>query len=169
MLYLGNFFGVVAIILFICCYQLKTRRKIIVCNTMSRCFYVLQYLCLGAYSGAILDAIAAVISAIVTKKDTNNKKFMIISISVLYVLIIGVSIYFYTNIFSVFSFFGVTFELMAFLFTKEKHIRIVSLAAAPFWLIYNFAYMAWSSALGNIFVIISIIISIYRYDFKKQK
>ncbi len=166
MLYLGNFFGVVAIVLFILCYQLKTRRKIIVCNTVSRCFYVLQYLCLGAYSGAVLDAIAAIISAIVTEKDSKHKYIRFVSVFVLYALIVCMSILFYTNIFSIFSFFGVTFELMAFLFTKEKYVRIVSLVAAPFWLIYNCAYMAWSSVAGNIFVTISIIISIYRYDIK---
>ena len=52
---------------------------------------------------------------------------------------------------------------------KRKNIRILSLFSAPFWLIYNFANSAYSSVVGNVFVMVSIAIAMIRLDFNPGK
>lgn len=168
MVYIGNFFGFLAILLFVASFQLKKRQAIIVCNTVSRLFYVVQYLFLGAFEGAIIDFIAMLISALVVKKDGAYKKVKVTASYLLYIAIIASSILLYKNIFSIFSFLGVTLELAALLFNKEKHIRMLSLAAQPLWLIYNAHFKAYSSVAGNVITITSIIIALVRYDIKKK-
>lgn len=163
-IYVGNFLGFVAISLFVLSFQLKSRKLIIVCNTVSRFFYVLQYIVLGAFSGAILDTVATVFSALVVNKDSACKRLKNILLILLYCVIVVFSILLYADIYSVFSFLGVSFELSAFLFIKEKNVRIVSLASQPFWFVYNLHYLAFSSVLGNCLAIISIVVSILRYD-----
>ena len=164
LLYIGNILGAIAILLFVCSFQLKTRKEIIVLSTVSRLFYVLQYICLGAYTGAITDFVAGIISVFVVKPDKNYKKGIVF---LLYIVIVISSIMLYKNFFSIFSFIAVTLEIIAIMFKKEKTVRIISLLAQPCWLIYNCYYMAWFSALGNFISIFSIVFALYRYDFKK--
>ena len=63
---------------------------------------------------------------------------------------------------------GVLLETNALWMSREKHIRWFSLAALPFWLFYNLRCGAYSSALGNILVIGSIVMAIIRYDVKEK-
>lgn len=172
MVYIGNFFGFLAVALFVSSYQLKKRKAIVVCNTVSRLFYVIQYLFLGAFEGAIIDFIAMLISALVVKKGGEGKRIRLIAAILLYLGIIASSAVLYKNIFSLLSFLGVSLELFSLLFSKEKNIRIFSLAGQPFWLIYNAHFSAWSSVVGNVITIISIIVALIRYDIigkKKQE
>ena len=167
MVFIGNLFGFVAIVLFILSYQFKTRKAIIICNMTSRCFYVVQYILLGAWSGAVFDFMAMLISAVTAKGEKSWKQYALLA--VLYAVIVVAGIMLYVNIFSILSLIGVTFELAAFLLTKERDVRLVSLAGQPFWITYNFAYRAWSSVLGNIITVVSIIVALIRYDFKGSK
>ncbi len=162
MVYLANAAGVLAILLFVLCFQFKKRPAIILCNIASRVFYVLQYLLLGAWSGAALDFLAALISAAVTDKN-RHKKLKTVIVALLYAVVVAVSILLYQNVFSLLAFIGVSFEIGSMLFTKERHIRIFSLISQPFWLVYNGYHLAWSSAAGNVFTIISIVVSLIRY------
>ena len=50
----------------------------------------------------------------------------------------------------------------------ERAIRIVSLFAAPFWLVYNALALAYGSAIGNAITIVSITVAIIRYDILKK-
>ncbi|MBQ9112738.1 MAG: YgjV family protein [Clostridia bacterium] len=63
--------GLSAVGTFLLSYQQKKRRNIIFCNVLSRCLYIVQYLLLGAISGAILDILGAVASVIAEKKDSS--------------------------------------------------------------------------------------------------
>ena len=62
-----------------------------------------------------------------------------------------------------FALAGVLLEINALWLTSEKAIRWVSLFSAPFWFAYNFFSCAYGSALGNVFMMISIIIAMIRY------
>lgn len=166
---IAQILGIMAVIAFLLSFQFKTRRSIILVNLTSRIFYILQYIFLGAFEGAILDFIGLVSSFIARNKEkeyiANYYKGFIISINII-LLIAGILVY--ENIFSLFAMIGIFFEIMALFFTKEKNIRILSLISAPFWLVYNFANAAYGSAVGCVLVIVSIVIAMFRLDLKKN-
>ena len=60
--------GGLAVAAFLFSYQQKKRNNIILFNTVSRCLYILQYLLLGAFSGAVLDVMGAISSVAAGKK-----------------------------------------------------------------------------------------------------
>ena len=162
--------GIMAVITFLMSFQFKTRRNIIVVNLVSRLLYILQYIILGAFEGAILDFMGFVLSFFAKYKDSKiiSKKlnfFVIISNIVLLI----VSLFLYENIFSLFAMCGIIFEVTALWLTKEKNIRILSLCAAPFWFTYNFANRAYGSCLGNILTLLSISVAMARMDIDKNK
>ena len=169
-MFLGQALGVLAVVTFLLSFQFKTRRNIIAVNLTSRLLYILQYICLGAFEGAVLDFMGLLTSFFAGYKE---KKFVARHfkwiIAVIDLILVAVGLCMYENVFSLFAIFGIVFEVTALWLTKEKNIRILSFFAAPFWLAYNLANSAYGSVVGNVFVMISIGIAMARLDFGKKE
>ena len=165
---MAHILGILAVATFLWCFQLKSRKNIILVNLISRMLYILQYVLLGAFEGATLDFMGFATSFFAQHKDKPfiKKYFKVIVVGVNILLII-VGLALYENIYSLFAILGIVFEVTALWLTKEKNIRLLSLAAAPMWLVYNLANGAYFSNFGNVFVMISIGIAMYRLDRKE--
>ena len=166
---LANIIGIAAVAMFVLSYQLKTRRGILLFNAGSRVFYVLQYILLGAFEGAVLDIVALLVSVLARHKDSGwLKKHPGLTIVGANVFVVAMGLLLYQNIFSLLPIFGVLFETGALWLNKERQIRCVSFFGAPFWLIYNLISGAYGSAVGNVMAMVSIGIAILRYDLLKN-
>lgn len=166
---IGNIIGVSAVVMFVLSYQLKTRKRIILFNAASRVLYVLQYILLGAFEGAVLDIIALLVSILAQNKEKGwLSRHPGLTVWGANLFVVGMGLLFYQNIFSLLPIFGVLFETGALWLTKEKQIRLVSFFGAPFWLAYNLIYIAYGSAIGNVMTMVSIGLAILRYDMKKK-
>ena len=161
--------GVLAVVLFLLSYQQKTRMRIILFNTVSRVLYILQYILLGAYEGAVLDILGAVSSIVAGRKHVGFvKKHARLLLILIDVVIIGAGICLYENVYSLLPIAGVLLHTTAFWIEDEKIIRRVSLAGSPFWFVYNFSEAAYGSALGDLLTIGSILIAMFRYRKKEE-
>lgn len=168
-MYLATFFGVLAVVLFVLSYQIKSRKKLIAANALSRVLYVIQYILLHAFEGALLDMTAFFVSLLCHKRDSKFiKKHFVLTVIASNLAIIGIGLITYKNAFSLLPILGVIFETLALWLRKERHIRFVSLAGAPFWLAYNLYTSAYGSAIGNVITLVSILVAILRYDIKKE-
>ena len=166
----ANIVGVCAVIMFVLSYQMKKRQNIVLCNVISRVLYVAQYLLLGAFEGAVLDIVGVFASVLAQNKDSKYiKKYQTAVIIGVNVVIVAAGLLLYENVFSLLPMFGVLFHTGAFWFSNEKKIRFMSFAGSPFWFAYNFISGAYGSCIGDILSMVSIAISMYRYDFKKQQ
>ncbi len=164
---LANIIGILAVILFVLSYQLKARRSIILCNVLSRALYVVQYLLLGALSGAVLDILGMGVSLLAQKKDLpfirRHLPFVIIAADL---CIVGAGILLYENLFSLLPVLGVLLHTGAFWMTRERNIRRVSFLGSPFWLVYNLYSRAFGSAVGDVMTMVSVAVAIVRYDIR---
>ncbi len=162
---IANVVGILAVIMFVLSYQFKTRRKIIFFNGGSRVLYVLQYILLFAFEGAVMDIVALIVTVLAERKDTKLlSKHPKVLIIVCNLFVVGIGLLFYKNVFSLLPILGVLFETGALWLKNEKHIRIVSFFGAPFWLAYNLVFGAYGSLIGNIMTMVSIGLAIFRYD-----
>ena len=157
--------GLCAVCFCLLCYQFRNRKAIIACNVISRILYVLQYLLLFAFEGAAMDLSAIPASMLAARKHTpfvlKYKGLLCLSGNVVVVAMGGI---FWENVISLLPIIGVLFEINALWMTKEKHIRLVSLASVPFWMSYNLLCGAYGSVIGNVLMIISIGTAMYRHD-----
>ncbi|MBQ3075641.1 MAG: YgjV family protein [Clostridia bacterium] len=165
--------GLLAVATFLLSYQQKKRSNIILFNVISRCLYILQYLLLGAFSGAVLDILGAVASVVAGKKQTpfvkKHLKLVILSMNAL-IVCAGIAIAVGNrSVLDLFSLAGVLLHTGAFWLSSEKIIRRISLAGSPFWFIYNFLSRAYGSAIGDLLTIGSILLAMYRHREKKQE
>ena len=156
--------GTLAVLLFLGSYQLKSRKNIIFCNTLSRILYILQYILLGEFIGAVMD-VSAIPSSVLAEKKENPivKRYRIPIIIAVNFLIVALGAAFWENALSLLPIFGVLFETVALWFSRERTVRLMSLLGAPFWLSYNLICGAYASAIGNVLTIISILTALYRY------
>lgn len=168
--YIANAVGAVAAVIFVLSYQQKTRKWIVLLGAISRILFVVQYVMLGAFEGAVLDVIGALAGVLAERKENRFiKKVLPFIIVAIHLTILGVGIWLYVDIFSIFVIAATSLHVAALWFSKEKTIRRLSLAGSPCWLVYNIASKAYPSAASDSFVIISIIVAMFRYDFKKGK
>ena len=169
MKYLALIIGVAAVIFYFVGYLQKSRKSIIIFNATSRVLYILQYVLLGAFEGAVLD-VAGIISSLLAQKKhlpfiKKHIRIFFIGVNVI-IVIMGLLIY--ENLYSLLPIIGVLFHTGAFWIDDEKTIRRVSFLGSPFWLIYNFVSGAYGSCIGDILSMVSIGISIIRYDIKRK-
>ena len=167
-----QFIGLLAVATFLLSYQQKKRKNIILFNVISRCLYILQYLLLGAFSGAVLDILGAVASVVAGKKHTGLiKKHLTLVILLMNGLIVaaGLTIAIINRSWlDLFSLAGVLLHTGAFWLSSEKIIRRISLAGSPFWFVYNFLSHAYGSAVGDLLTMGSILLAMYRHREKKS-
>jgi hypothetical protein len=125
---------------------------------------------LGAFEGAVLDVAGIISSLLAQKKEIKfikkHTKLVFVTVNL---LIIGLGMLTYENIYSLLPIAGVLLHTSAFWIDNEKNIRRVSFLGSPFWLAYNFISGAYGSCIGDILSMVSIGISIYRYDVRAPK
>lgn len=162
--------GILAVILFLLSYQQKKRLNIITFNAISRMLYIVQYILLGAFEGALLDVLGTISSVAAQNKEKSFIKKHIRTIVVfINCVMVASGLVLYKDIFSLFPVVGVMLHTSAFWISDERIIRKVSFLGSPFWLIYNLASCAYGSAIGDILTMLSIGIAICRYDIKGNK
>ena len=167
--YIAFIVGITAVTIYLLGYQQKTRKRIILFNATSRVLYILQYILLSAFEGAVLDTAGIISSVLAGKKDLPiiKKHFKLFVIGVnLMIVLLGLTTY--KNIYSLLPIGGVLLHTSAFWITDEKRIRQVSLLGCPFWLIYDLISGAYGSAIGDALSIFSLLIAMFRYDFKRN-
>jgi hypothetical protein len=162
--------GLVAVTVFLLSFQQKTRGKIIAFNATSRVLYIVQYILLGAFSGAVLDVLGIVASLLAGVRDNPKlKRYMKLLIPLMYIAFIVAGVFTYKSPLDLFALFAVMLHTGAFFLTDERKIRMLSLAGSPLWLVYNLTSLAIGSAIGDALSICSIGIAIYRYDYLPHK
>jgi len=161
--------GLAAVFFFLLSYQFPKRNAIIACNVVSRVLYILQYLLLLAFEGAAMDISAIPSSVLAARKHTpfveNHKWSILIGVNA---FVLGIGFLVWQDLLSWVPIVGVLLETNALWLSREKYIRLFSLASLPFWLFYNLRCGAYGAALGNVLVIISIISAMLRYDVSSQ-
>lgn len=166
----ANILGILAVGMFVFSYQLKTRKMLIFFNAGSRILYVLQYILLGAWDGAVMDSVAFLVSIVAERRKQGwVARHTKLTITFANLAIIVAGLLFYKNPLTLLAIAGVLFETGALWLTKEKSIRILSFFGAPCWLIYNLFVGAYGGAAGNVLTVVSIGLAIIRNDIKKKE
>ena len=157
--------GLLAVAFFVLSYLQKRRGVILAFNLTSRVLYVVQYLLLGAFEGAVLDVLGAASGAVAQSDERDfikkNKKLIFVGINTV-IIVAGVLLY--QNIFSLFPLVGILLQTDALWLKKEKYIRIVSMLGCPFWFTYNFVSGAYGSCIGDVLSFAALGVSLVRYD-----
>lgn len=159
--------GLIGAIVLIVSIQFEHKKNIIISLAIANMLFVISFLLLNAYSGAIICLIAAIEAIINYAYDVKKKKFpkILIPIYVIIPLICGVLTYkTYVDIFPIIC---SMLSVLLILQTKEKYIRIITLVSIVLWITYDMLVSAYTTMLSDCFFLISTTIAIIRYDILK--
>lgn len=167
-----NFFiqiiGIVAVCFFISSIQLKNKKDLLFFQLLANIFYAIEYFLLNANVAAFMN-ITSVIRCIILKNcDQKNKKppFYLLFILVTIIILLGCF-----NVKEIIDLIPICIVLLYTISTWQdnmKIIRILFIVASIFWIIYNIYVGAYTILIGNAFELISGIISLIRFDLKKD-
>lgn len=172
LLIISQVIGLVAVALYLISFQLKKRRQIVWVTCLSNALYVLQYVLLGAFSGAVMDFLSALCSFFAGKKNAPRfrryAKWIAFS-SLALIVVAGVFLAVaQQDPIELLPIAGALLQTGGLWFEDEQTIRKFGLASAPFWLCYNFISQAYGAALGSVLAICSSVAAMVRYRKNKS-
>ena len=148
--------------------QLKTKKQILLTIVVSNFLFIISYILLGAFVGALtcgIVAIEIIINTILESKENKTPKPLIISYLIISILL-GITTY--TSLVDCLPILASVFFVFTLRQSKEKYVRLLIFGNLTSWIIYDFLVKAYLAGISDLFVISSTITAIIRYDIKKD-
>ena len=164
---IGQLVGVIALALAVISFQQKTRKYILTFQLLANIAFVLHFSLIGAYTGALLNAVAMLRSIVFVNKEkrwADKRQWLY----VFCVLSIFAGVVTWEAWYSVLPIAGMICSSVAFWVKKPKNVRLISFPSSPLWLIYNLLGKSYAGVLTEIINMTSIIIAIIRLDLKNE-
>ncbi len=146
----------------------KNRKNMLIFLMFDNLFYFVQYILLGAFSGAIVNVIGLFRVLFFRKKDETKlfKSNLILYIIIFLYIVSGfVS---YSGINSLILIFVSIFYSYILWLDNPRHIRIGSAVMLLIWCIYNISVMAYVSAMFDGMLFVFAFMSFIKIDILKK-
>lgn len=168
MFILAQISSFISMIVNIIAVQLKTKKQMLLTIIVANLFFVISYLLLGAYAGALIYGILdieIIINMLLENKGKRTPKSLI----VVYIIIsIIIGIFTFNNVIDILPIIAAIFFIFTFRCRKEKYVRFLILENLISWIVYDFFVSAYLAVISDVFIAVSTIIAIIRYDIRKE-
>lgn len=167
--YVAQVFGVCGVIFSFLSMQMKSKKKIMIFLLLLNLSSALNFLFLDSLSGSLVSFLAVIETVINYLFDSKNQKIpiYIIAFYVVVNLILGFSTY--QSLIDIFPIICALIFCATVCVKQESSIRKLMFANQCFWLVYDLTVKAYMFSVSNVLTIISIIISYFRFDYKRRK
>ena len=159
--------GFAGLLVNIFAFQFKKHNHIVYSKMTSELLFSIQYIFLGAWTAAVLDFISVIRNLIFCRLVKKN-------ISTTPVILVFGLFVIATGIFT-FDGFGSLLPITAKLLTtvsygmkNERLLRLITLPSCIMWAVYNLAVGSIAGAIADSLTLGSLLIAMYKFDFKKQ-
>lgn len=157
--------GIIGSIIMIISYQCKKPKNLIVMQGFGGLMFSINFLMLGAYTGALLNAINVVRSIAFAKIKIKSKLVP----AVLILMYVTATVFSFNGALSVLVLLAQSLGTILFYIGKDKPLKIGSLAfVSPAWLIHNAITKSIGGIICESFDIISLIVYMIRTRFFRK-
>ena len=155
--------GVLGIIASIVSFQCKKHNRILIFRTLNEFLFAIQYILLGAYTGAAMNIVGCVRNTIFSKLVEHKKdtKVYVIIFSILFTLF---GIITWQGPKSVLIIVAKVLSTLAYGNKNTTAVRCIVLITSSSWLIYNIFVNSIAGAACEIFTLVSLVTGIIRLD-----
>ena len=149
-------------------FQQNDRKKILICQTIGNSFFCIHYFLLGTFTGAVLNAISATRAMIYFNRE---KKFFNSPVWLWFFMVVSAvaGVLTWEGTISILPTVGMVIGSVSVWVKKPRYIRILCFIPSPMWMTYNIVSNSIPGIITEAFVMISILISIVRYDILKKE
>ena len=173
---IAQIIGIVAMTMNIISFLQKEHKTIILFQFFGSSLFVINYLMLGAPTGAMMNAIALVRAIIFTNKEKfhADKAYWVYIFSMFYIAayvmtftLFGKEVNTVNLIVELLPVVAMVIQTISFVLPNAKDIRNFAYAVSPLWLTYNAINAAIGGVLCETFALISVTIGKFKHDRKK--
>lgn len=157
--FVGLCFGVLSL-------SFKRHRQIVLTKLVSELCFALQYLLLGAYAGAAMNAVSVtrnyVFYKLVQKNIPTGRAILFFSVCV-----VAAGIYTYGGPASLMPVAAKLLTTVSYGMKNERLLRAITAPSCIIWIIYNVFAGSWAGVLTDALALLALLFAMYRYDLKK--
>ena len=161
--------GYLALLFVLLSFQKSKRVNILLLMLTGLVIFVIHYSLLHAWTGALMNLVEAGVVFVSYKEETDlwaKQKFWPYVFICLYVL---AGIVTAKSIVDFLPIVAQIFGALAVWQKSPKAIRFLMLLPRPLWFTYNFIVGSYAGMTGEILILTSVLIGIFRFDILKQK
>lgn len=160
--------GIAAMLFSVFSFQMNKHKQIMIMQIIATALFGWQYFLLGAFTGMALDVVGVIRDIVFYNKDkkwaSGNGWTVFFAI-----MMVVVGMFTYQGYVSLLMIAGMVINTISFSFTKPKLVRSTILISSPLMLIYDILTGSIGGLINEIFVEISSVIGMFRYDRKKKQ
>ncbi len=153
--------GVFAMLLELTAVQWRQRSNILRSYLIGGVLWVIHFLSLGAYTGAVMNAVGIVRVCLFYKFSQKTRPKWILWTVLTLVVVAGVATW--QNAWSLLPIVGMLLAAVAMWQLDEQRLRLFMLASTPFWFAYNFHCGSYPGMLNEAFLLVSTVVALIRY------
>lgn len=166
-LFLGQAFGILALICTVVSMQLKKKRPLMIFQTASEAFIVAQYFAKGAITGSLMSIVSFIRNIIFTKYNKTRAPLWILI--TLYVVMSILTIISWAGPLSILPYSGSLIYAWSLWYGKVKWIRLGNAIGNTPYLIYTILTGNYALFVMTLFEVLSAIIGFVRIDILGKK
>lgn len=155
--------GFVAVAFYIISYQMRSNRKLFFFQLMGCLIFLVQFILLGAYTGALGLAVNILRNLLLLKVNDWPWVRSKATLGVIIILLVGITIFTWDGWISLLPFISVSVTCIGYWTNSAKEIRLSQLIGSPCTLVYDALIRSWGGLLSEAMTLASIIISICRF------
>lgn len=161
-----RFFGILGLALSIISFQFKKHKSIMIVKTCSELSFAVQYILLGAWTGALLDGISMFRNFLFAKFVEKKRSTLpvIIGFSVL-LIVLGIGSW--AGPITLLPICAKIVSTVSYGMKRERLLRFIAIPSCIMWVIYNAFVGSWEAVISDSLTFFSILIAIYKFDIKK--
>ncbi len=160
--------GFIGIGLNIWAIQYNKHWQVILLKTLGSFMFVVQYLLLGAYTGAAMDVIG-IIRNVTFILLVRKGKSTTVGIVIFSIITVALGVLSWEGYISILAIFAKTITTVAYGIKNARVIRYFNLPSSSCWLVYNLISFSLAGVFNEIFVLCSIAIAEIRFILKQKK
>lgn len=152
--------GLVALILGAVSVQFKHRSTILLVQILASVAWVLHFLLLGAYAGAIMNAVGVLRTVSYYVFRNERPSWLPWSLGGVAILATALTWQDATSLLPLVAILLIIYGLWQ---QSEQKIRIFFLLCIPFWFTYNLIFMSYAGMASDLLALVSGLIALYRH------
>ncbi len=163
-----RFFGVVGLALCVLSFQFKKHKGIMIVKTCSELCFAVQYILLGAWTGALLDGVSILRNSLFAWNVEKKRSTLPVIIAFgMLVIVLGISSW--AGPISILPVAAKLISTVSYGMKKERILRLIALPSCILWVIYNLTIGGFEAAISDTLTFASILVAIYKFDIKKPR
>lgn len=161
-------FGILGLILSIIPFQFKKHKHIVLIKMCSELSFAVQYMLLGAWTGALLDLVSG-LRNFLFYKFVEKKRSTLPVILAFSALVIALGIGSWAGPISLLPVLAKVITTVSYGMKNERLLRYITIPSCFLWITYNALAGSAEGIICDSITLVSIIIAIYKFDIKKSR